>query len=168
MGPENPHLGMSGPAVHPGHVPAAQGARPSWPLSASAVLPRPSVRAASGSPTADTGEDWQFAPRLAHRGRFVCIDQPVRIYLRHPRTLQMRADGTRPTAGPSSAPTAAPTQTLRPYKSSQQRCSCGPPQFKRRSKLKEWGAPTEVQPTHACRQRPSRRVSRRRLSSRER
>jgi len=50
----------------------------------STVLRTASVRDAGGFPDTSTGEDWQLAARLARRGPFICLDDPVRIYHRHP------------------------------------------------------------------------------------
>jgi hypothetical protein len=64
------------------------------------VLRTATVRDAGGFADTDTAEDWQLAARLARRGPFICIDDPVRIYHRHPNAT--RITNTQP-----------PTHTLR-------------------------------------------------------
>jgi glycosyltransferase involved in cell wall biosynthesis len=56
----------------------------------STVLRTQAVRDAGGFADANTAEDWHLAARLARRGGFVCIDDPVRIYHRHGRALRAR------------------------------------------------------------------------------
>jgi glycosyltransferase involved in cell wall biosynthesis len=50
----------------------------------STVLRTATVRHAGGFADTDIAEDWQLAARMARRGHFICLDQPVRIYHRHP------------------------------------------------------------------------------------
>jgi len=50
----------------------------------STVLRTATVRDAGGFPDSSSDEDWHLAARLARRGPFICLDQPVRIYHRHP------------------------------------------------------------------------------------
>jgi cellulose synthase/poly-beta-1,6-N-acetylglucosamine synthase-like glycosyltransferase len=50
----------------------------------STVLRTASVRDAGGFPDTNIAEDWQLAAHLSRRGRFICLDEPVRIYHRHP------------------------------------------------------------------------------------
>jgi glycosyltransferase involved in cell wall biosynthesis len=50
----------------------------------STVLRTASVRCAGGFPDTNMAEDWQLAARLARRGPFICLGEPVRIYHRHP------------------------------------------------------------------------------------
>jgi hypothetical protein len=66
----------------------------------STLLRTATVRDAGGFADADIGEDWQLAARMARRQRFICLDQPIRIYHRHP----VAARETRP---------VPPTQALR-------------------------------------------------------
>jgi glycosyltransferase involved in cell wall biosynthesis len=56
----------------------------------STVLRTEIVRDAGGFPDANIGEDWHLAARLARRGAFVCVDDPVRTYHRHERALRSR------------------------------------------------------------------------------
>ena len=49
----------------------------------STVLRTSCVRDAGAFADDDLGEDWRLAARMARRGPFICIDQPVRIYHRH-------------------------------------------------------------------------------------
>jgi mycofactocin glycosyltransferase len=56
----------------------------------STVLRTRSVREAGGFADANVAEDWQLAARLARRGSFICIDDPVRIYHRHQGALRIR------------------------------------------------------------------------------
>jgi len=50
----------------------------------STLLHTATVHDAGGFADADIGEDWHLAARMARRQRFICLDQPVRIYHRHP------------------------------------------------------------------------------------
>jgi cellulose synthase/poly-beta-1,6-N-acetylglucosamine synthase-like glycosyltransferase len=54
----------------------------------STVLRTAAVRAAGGFPDTDIAEDWQLAARLARRGHLICLDDPVRIYHRHPNAAR--------------------------------------------------------------------------------
>jgi cellulose synthase/poly-beta-1,6-N-acetylglucosamine synthase-like glycosyltransferase len=56
----------------------------------STVLRTRAVREAGGFADANMAEDWHLASRLARRGPFVCIDDPVRIYHRHETALRTR------------------------------------------------------------------------------
>jgi hypothetical protein len=42
------------------------------------------VRDAGTFPDTNIAEDWRLAACLARRGPFICLDEPVRIYHRHP------------------------------------------------------------------------------------
>jgi len=64
----------------------------------STVLRTASVRDASAFPDTNIAEDWHLAARLARRGSFLCLDEPVRIYHRH-------ADAARNTSPPHSVQT---------------------------------------------------------------
>jgi hypothetical protein len=48
------------------------------------VLRTATVRDAGAFPDTNIAEDWRLAARLARRGPFICLDEPVRIYHRHP------------------------------------------------------------------------------------
>jgi mycofactocin glycosyltransferase len=50
----------------------------------STVLRTATVRDAGAFPDTDVAEDWRLAARLARRGPFICLDEAVRIYHRHP------------------------------------------------------------------------------------
>jgi cellulose synthase/poly-beta-1,6-N-acetylglucosamine synthase-like glycosyltransferase len=50
----------------------------------STVLRTATVRDAGAFPDTNIAEDWRLAARLARRGPFICLDEPVRIYHRHP------------------------------------------------------------------------------------
>lgn len=50
----------------------------------STVLRTASVRDAGAFPDTHVAEDWRLAARLARQGPFICLDEPVRIYHRHP------------------------------------------------------------------------------------
>jgi len=60
----------------------------------STVLKTQAVRNAGGFPDANLAEDWYLAARLARRGPFVCIDDEVRVYHRHPGALRTRGPRT--------------------------------------------------------------------------
>jgi glycosyltransferase involved in cell wall biosynthesis len=62
----------------------------------STVLRTATVRDAGGFADSDTTEDWQLAARLARRGHFICLDDAVRIYHRHPNAT--RITHNRPTS----------------------------------------------------------------------
>jgi cellulose synthase/poly-beta-1,6-N-acetylglucosamine synthase-like glycosyltransferase len=49
----------------------------------STLLRTDTVRRAGGFADDNIAEDWQLAARMARRGRFICLDEPVRIYHRH-------------------------------------------------------------------------------------
>jgi glycosyltransferase involved in cell wall biosynthesis len=61
----------------------------------STVLRTHHVRDAGGFPDTNISEDWQLAARLARRGNLICLDEPVRIYHRHPHAARIT---TRPPA----------------------------------------------------------------------
>ncbi len=50
----------------------------------STVLRTTTVRDVGTFPDTNIAEDWRLAARLARRGPFICLDEPVRIYHRHP------------------------------------------------------------------------------------
>jgi cellulose synthase/poly-beta-1,6-N-acetylglucosamine synthase-like glycosyltransferase len=54
----------------------------------STVLRTATVLDAGGFPDTDIAEDWHLAARLARRGPFICLDEPVRIYHRHPNAAR--------------------------------------------------------------------------------
>jgi cellulose synthase/poly-beta-1,6-N-acetylglucosamine synthase-like glycosyltransferase len=54
----------------------------------STVLRTATVRDAGGFPDTDVAEDWQLAARPARRGPLICLDDPVRIYHRHPQAVR--------------------------------------------------------------------------------
>jgi hypothetical protein len=60
----------------------------------STVLKTQAVRDAGGFPDANIAEDWYLAARLARRGPFICIDDEVRVYHRHPGALRTRGPRT--------------------------------------------------------------------------
>jgi cellulose synthase/poly-beta-1,6-N-acetylglucosamine synthase-like glycosyltransferase len=47
------------------------------------------VRDAGGFPDTNISEDWHLAARLARRGNLICLDDPVRIYHRHPAATRI-------------------------------------------------------------------------------
>jgi glycosyltransferase involved in cell wall biosynthesis len=55
----------------------------------STVLRTRIVRDAGGFGDTDMSEDWQLAARLARRGHLICLDEPVRIYHRHPSAARI-------------------------------------------------------------------------------
>jgi len=59
----------------------------------STVLRTATVRDAGGFPDSSSDEDWQLAARLARRGHFICLDEPVRIYHRHPAAARTTSAG---------------------------------------------------------------------------
>lgn len=42
------------------------------------------MRDAGAFPDTNIAEDWHLAARLARRGPLICLNEPVRIYHRHP------------------------------------------------------------------------------------
>lgn len=56
----------------------------------STILRTRAIRDAGGFADTNLTEDWHLGARLARRGGFVCIDEPVRIYHRHNRGLRAR------------------------------------------------------------------------------
>jgi len=59
----------------------------------STVLRTATVRDAGGFPDTNTDEDWQLAARLARRGPLICLNEPVRIYHRHPAAARNTSAG---------------------------------------------------------------------------
>lgn len=54
----------------------------------STVLRTAAVRDAGAFPDTNLSEDWQLAARLARRGQLIYLDQPIRIYHRHPHAAR--------------------------------------------------------------------------------
>jgi hypothetical protein len=51
----------------------------------STVLRTATVLDADAFPDTNIAEDWHLAARRARRGPFICLNEPVRIYHRHPQ-----------------------------------------------------------------------------------
>jgi glycosyltransferase involved in cell wall biosynthesis len=64
----------------------------------STVLRTDTVRRAGGFADDNIAEDWQLAARMARRGRFICLDEPVRIYHRHTHAARNTAAHPSPSA----------------------------------------------------------------------